>query len=1672
MSSKVKVAVRVRPLNRREIDCGIDIVVDMKDNQTILKAPKNEKRPPKSFTFDHCFWSMDKDDPRFSGQEYVFECLGTDVLENAFNGYNACIFAYGQTGSGKSFSMMGAPGQKGLIPRICDSLFERINRSSDENTTFKVEVSYMEIYNEKVRDLLSPSSEKHILRVREHALLGPYVDGLSKLLVNDFESIENLMIEGNKSRTVAATSMNAESSRSHAVFNVIMTYAQYDEITKATGERVSKISLVDLAGSERASKTNATGDRLKEGGNINKSLSTLGLVISALADQAAGKNVKKVNFVPYRDSVLTWLLKDNLGGNSRTVMIATLSPSGDNYDETMSTLRYADRAKRIENHAVVNEDPNAILIRELREEVERLKLQLLSRGIRSEKEVLQEQLDESKKLMEQASLTWEQKEKQTEYIQQERHKILEKMGISIQDSGIAVEKGRYYLVNLNADPSLNEMLVYYLLSHTKIGRSDAPVTQDIVLNGLGIASEHCIIDIEDEITYLQPLEGARTCVNGQVVKERTQIRHGDRILWGNHHFFRINCPHAPSPAGEPEVQMDFDFAQNELLLNEFDSLGEPIQVIIQQLEHQHEVEKQGALDQQKEMYEQKLEELRREKTPESLMTGRASSGYVSEDRFLNTPTIYDSQLFYEESVRRLREEVIRANVLVREANQLSFEMKKDSEFAVTLQIPTASLSQGVSRGPLTSEVAIVVRSKTRGTQVWSVDKLSNKIFDMRDAYEAEMETHPLQSIRSPSIADDDDGLFFEVECHTLIGVATVWLECLYQNVPLDYSAPIISQQGEVCGRLAIEIKRIQDDIDSTSINSDSCSDDENEGLALNSRIQVQITIKEAHGLPLTLCNYVFCQYRFFDNSLTVVPPYNTASVITPTKCNSMAFENTKKFLVNVDEEFLDYVTDGSLAVEVYGNRSRGFDQKPVSLNLSTDENGMKTLVERDSMYINQMLTSSTYAATLRRWRELTRRIELWSEIHELNEQGFYSPVELLQREGQEAGGVFMLRQGYSRRIVVQCVVPKSGVSGHLPLVIESITHISVGSVAVRAKDQRGLDSYQERDLQTIRDRFSNSVMRRREYLDQQIQEMLNIPNKTKEDKEKEGLLIDQWVTLTEERNAILCPSPGSGVPGATIDWSPLPGMETHIPIIFLDLDDNALSGCSDIESDPAGHQSFLSFEQSDSIIELPILKYDQKRVTATASWDSSVHDSVYLNRVTQNTERVYVILKVTLRLSSPALVNVVLRKRLCVRMYKRPSLKDSLKKKFWKQSNIPNRCGVTFELISHIPRQSGEQTEERECLAQKAAEAIHAVGSDGEEMIDGDAIQKYNKGISHVENILNIHKLRQEVLVKEKLAAVGRSSKSLTARNNMRKFASTPNLFNSPSMSNLWRSNQFGSNSDLNSSELVPPPSNIEVNVSQYENTRSPLRASYGGEFMRQKRNPRAHKNNESRHSFHMFDPTRSASPLSIEKDIEIEIGKEPVESSPLLRRLGTTPRDNLHTLIEDDGSVSPTTPKGSFLITKNFENRPITEYRDISESSTRSFSEFQNVNEEQLNLDQERLKRNEMMRLIKDLPLLEQGVGDEKPNNTEGKFSPSFENPSNVVSGTLKVGDLVRISDNLEGFVRFYGRTQFADGVWVGLALSVPDGKNDGSVNGVSYFKCEPLHGLFIRAEKLTKSS
>uniref|UniRef100_A0A8C3TYZ4 Kinesin family member 13A n=1 Tax=Catharus ustulatus TaxID=91951 RepID=A0A8C3TYZ4_CATUS len=1296
------------------------------------------------FAFDHCFWSMDESNTtKYAGQEVVFKCLGEGILEKAFQGYNACIFAYGQTGSGKSFSMMGNAEQLGLIPRLCCALFQRISVEENESHTFKVEVSYMEIYNEKVRDLLDPKGSRQSLKVREHKVLGPYVDGLSQLAVTNFEDIESLMSEGNKSRTVAATNMNEESSRSHAVFNIIVTQTLYDLHSGNSGEKVSKVSLVDLAGSERVSKTGAAGERLKEGSNINKSLSTLGLVISSLADQAAGKGKNK--FVPYRDSVLTWLLKDNLGGNSQTAMIATISPAADNYEETLSTLRYADRAKRIVNHAVVNEDPNARVIRELREEVEKLKEQL-SQAEAMKAPELKEKLEESEKLIKELTVTWEEKLRKTEEIAQERQRQLESMGISLESSGIKVGDDKCYLVNLNADPALNELLVYYLKDHTRVG---ADTSQDIQLFGIGIQPEHCEIDIalDGEVT-LTPKENARSCVNGALVCSATQLWHGDRILWGNNHFFRINLPkrkrrdwlkdleketslgeHDLDAASEASSEPDYnyEFAQMEVIMKTLNS-NDPVQNVVQILEKQYLEEKRSALEEQRVMYERELELLRQQLSPERQHqhgSDRLSYTAQAAQQKVNLWTEERDELF-RQSLAKLREQIVKANTLVREANFLAEEMSKLTDYQVTLQIPAENLSANKKRGAIVSEPAIQVRRKGKGTQVWTIEKLENKLIDMRDLYQEWKEKIPEEQrwVIRKLIGKRGDPFYEAQENHNLIGVANVFLECLFYDVKLQYAVPIISQQGEVAGRLHVEVMRVTGSVPERVVEGDDSSENSSEKetvvLMTTSVLCPQVKIKEATGLPPNLSNFVFCQYTFWDQCESTV----AAPVVDPDVPSSQSkdshftviFSHCKDYVVNVTEEFLEFISEGALAIEVWGHRCTG--------------NG-SSVWEVDSLHAK--------TRTLRdRWNEVTRRIEMWISIQELNEMGEYTAVELHQAKDVNTGGIFQLRQGHSRR--VQVTVKPVQHSGTLPLMVEAVLSVSVGGVTARStKLQRGLDSYQEEDLNCVRERWSDALIKRREYLDEQIQKISNKQEKSEDDIEREARLVEQWVGLTEERNAVFVPAPGSGIPGAPANWYV---QKSHWSCQFfvhnlcmLQADD--LSANEQLIGPHAsGVNSILPKEHGSPFFYLPIIKHSDDEVSATAAWDSSVHDSVHLNRVTPQNERIYLIVKTTVQLSHPAAMELVLRKRIAANIYNKQSFTQSLKRRI-SLKNIHYACGVTYEIVSNIPKAT-EEIEDRETLALMAARSENEGTSDGETYIE-----KYTRGVLQVENILSLERLRQ-----------------------------------------------------------------------------------------------------------------------------------------------------------------------------------------------------------------------------------------------------------------------------------------------------------------------------------------
>ncbi|XP_035596548.1 kinesin-like protein KIF1B isoform X9 [Oncorhynchus keta] len=937
--ASVKVAVRVRPFNSRETSKESKCIIQMQGNSTIISNPKNPKDPAKSFSFDHSYWShTTPEDPTFASQSLVYNDLGKEMLQHAFDGYNVCIFAYGQTGAGKSYTMMGRQeeGQEGIIPLLCEELFEKINDNNKDEISFSVEVSYMEIYCERVRDLLNPKNKGN-LRVREHPLLGPYVEDLSKLAVTSYNDINDLMDAGNKARTVAATNMNETSSRSHAVFTIVFTQRKYDSETDLSTEKVSKISLVDLAGSERADSTGAKGTRLKEGANINKSLTTLGKVISALAEvdytTSKSKKKKKTDFIPYRDSVLTWLLRENLGGNSRTAMVAALSPADINYDETLSTLRYADRAKQIKCNAVINEDPNNKLVRELKDEVTRLKDLLRAQGLgdildiepmgddcpgsgskylkdihnnkhryllASENqrpghfstapigsltaspssgslcslvgpqsvtsiqerimstpggEEAIERLKESEKIIAELNETWEEKLRKTEAIRMEREALLAEMGVAIREDGgtlgVFSPKKTPHLVNLNEDPLMSECLLYYIKDGiTRVGQADTERRQDIVLSGAHIKEEHCIFRSErnangDVVVLMVPCEGSETYVNGKRVGASVQLRSGNRIIMGKNHVFRFNHPEQAraekeekekeTPTAETPVEpVDWTFAQRELLEKQGIDMKQEMEKRLTEMEILYKKEKEEAdqlLEQQRLVYESKLQELQKQVETCSLAVETPDEEEDEEEEEEVPWTQHEFELaqwafrkWRYHQFTSLRDQLWGNAVYLKEANAISVELKKKVQFQFVLLTDTlySPLPPELSPPELEKErdsrpfprtvVAVEIQDLKNGaTHYWSLEKLKQRLDQMREMYDRAGEMASSNQDDNEGALTGNDPFYDRFHWFKLVGRAFVYLSNLLYPVPLVHRVAIVTEKGDVRGFLRVGVQAIAAD---------------------------------------------------------------------------------------------------------------------------------------------------------------------------------------------------------------------------------------------------------------------------------------------------------------------------------------------------------------------------------------------------------------------------------------------------------------------------------------------------------------------------------------------------------------------------------------------------------------------------------------------------------------------------------------------------------------------------------------------------------------------------------------------------------------------------------------------------------------------------------------------
>ncbi|KFQ73017.1 Kinesin-like KIF13B, partial [Phaethon lepturus] len=1299
---------------------------------------------------------------------------------------------------------------------------------------------------------------------------------------------------------------------------------------------------------------------------------------------------------------------------------------------------------------------------------------------------------------------------------QERQKQLESLGISLQSSGIKVGDNKCFLVNLNADPALNELLVYYLKEHTLIGSDNS---QDIQLCGMGILPEHCIIDITPEgQVMLTPQKNTRTFVNGSAVMCPIQLHHGDRILWGNNHFFRLNLPKKKKKADHEdeerdnsmkcsnsieqldidgdnssevssEINFSYEYAQMEVTMKALGS-NDPMQSILQSLEQQHEEEKRSALERQRLMYEHELEQLRRRLSPEK-------QHFRSMDRFsFHSPSAQQRLRQWAEereemlthSLRKLREQIVKANLYVREANFIGEELDKRTEYKVTLQIPASSLNANSKRGAILSEPAIQVRRKGKGKQIWSLEKLENRLVDMRDLYQEWKDCEEDNPVMRAYFRRADP-FYDEQENHSLIGVANVFLECLFYDVKLQYAVPIINQKGEVSGRLHVEVVRVSGEIDDRLVGGEDSPDYSNENDTQERKLVCRIKILQATGLPQHLSNFVFCKYTFWDQ----VEPVNVAPEVDPSlssiskepRC-MVVFDHCNEVSVNISEDFMEHLYDGALAIEVYGHKQSGDRRNPALWDLGIIQ--AKTRSLRD------------------RWSEVTRKVELWVQILELNENGEYCPVEVTPAKDVCTGGIFQLRQGQSRRIQVE--VRSVQESGTLPLMEESILSVGIGCVQIKhvksqkvpenyQEEEDEMDSYQDRDLERLRRKWLCTLTKRQEYLDQQLQKLVGKPDKTEDDADREAQLLEMRLTLTEERNAVMVPSAGSGIPGAPAEWTPVPGMETHIPVIFLDLNADDFSSQDNLDDPEAGGwDATLVAEEEEEFFELQIVKHHDSEVKAEASWDSTVHDCIQLSKGTAADERVYLIVRATVQLSHPAEMQLVLRKRICVNVYGRQGFAQSFLRRMSHRSSIPG-CGVTFEIVSNIP-EDAQGAEEREALARMAANVEDAASADSEAYIE-----KYLRSVLAVENILTLDRLRQEVAVKEQLMGKGKlCRRSLSSPNVNRLSGSRQDLappYNLSSNRAVPRIMVQSASIDasaakikqINQAEVEKQPFETAVQTSEADTSpektpKVPLQQPTGDAQAQdsQEGPPSPLSEASSGYFSHSVSTATLSEALAAGSDAVAQPGGQTPaggdfpapavaqassevpghsdgssESCPRQARKkeiasGSSELGFPKPQIHPDQLSQPGVAASPFKIQK------------VKTSELKSFTSMLGT-DPTCSLNTEEQQEGEKSTSAA------HGLNHNGSEMAEEKLEVNSDSEdANEIPEWLKEGEYVTVGANKTGTVRYIGPTDFQEGTWVGVELDLPSGKNDGSIGGKQYFRCNPGYGLLVKPGRVKKAT
>ena len=923
----IKVAVRVRPFNTREKDNNSKLIISMNATQTSIQ---DEMGQDKTFTFDYSFWSHDQFITEEDGylspepggpycdQKFVFNALGKEILDNAWQGYHCCLFAYGQTGSGKSYSMVGYGTNKGIVPISCEEIFTRIANNTDPSMKFEVEVSMLEIYNEKVQDLFMPPNKRPPtgLKVRESKTLGIFVEGLTKYPVQSYKEISDKMDEGYENRTIGSTQMNATSSRAHTI--VTVEFKQIQAVGSTKSEKLSKINLVDLAGSERANSTKATGDRLKEGCNINKSLLVLGNVINTLADKALGK--KKDVLPPYRDSALTRILQNALGGNSKTVMICALSPADINYEETLSTLRYADRAKKIQNKAVVNESEHDKTVRLLKEENNELKkmIEELSQKLLGNGGVVQEA---DKQAFQDLKAQYDANEKMFENMQKTFSERLEEAKKNEKDLGVGgkVDITKPHLIVLNEDPQLSHKLKYPLTElPIYVGRKHGNPTPQITLSGIGIKQNHAIFEKgknEGEIILKpnDPEAKEYIFINGKklTTNEGNVLKTKDKIIFGTNTIMI----YMESSDGKDIYEFDWEAAQMELQ-KEIEEQNEKkkqeaLNNLKQSLEEKYIKDKQEIEKQLqeyeikiKEMTNQSEEKMKMEKERnameamlkqriESLEADKLKKKKEVEMREKSEIVKKDREKEFVHKSEKLENTLLNIVKKIYKLKIIISELKRNIDLDIFL---TKNLIDHYNDPNTQINILIRVENFEEGSvYYWTSEIFHNRYDLMKELYNRFLDEEDFDIYSLPK---EEDPLW-DQQKQSLLGYAFYKLEPIAYLMSNFSNISIISVNGDIMGTLAVDV------IPHDSQGKEFEEIPESPSDLVGQELDFKVYIKECRDLPENFSKNVQVEYTsFHDNMEYKTKIYNTDKREPHIEIEE-TFEHKIEYLTKDDIEFLE-----------------------------------------------------------------------------------------------------------------------------------------------------------------------------------------------------------------------------------------------------------------------------------------------------------------------------------------------------------------------------------------------------------------------------------------------------------------------------------------------------------------------------------------------------------------------------------------------------------------------------------------------------------------------------------------------------------------------------------------------------------------------------------------------